>query len=102
MRYNKNIYFFEIFSLVFYFLITQSMQGGTIFAFIDSQNLNKSIQKQGWQLDYARFRVYLKEKYQVQKAFLFYGYLERYKKMYSFLERCGYSIIFKPTVFGPE
>jgi hypothetical protein len=33
------------------------------FAFIDSQNVNLSIQGLGWKLDFARFRVYLKEKY---------------------------------------
>lgn len=71
------------------------MQGGNNFAFIDSQNLYKSIEKQGWKLDFGRFRIYLKEKYGVRQAFLFYGYLERFKAMYEFLEKCGYAIIFK-------
>ncbi len=44
-------------------------------AFIDSQNLNLSIQSLGWKLDFARFRVYLKEKYGVDKAFLFIVYI---------------------------
>ncbi len=35
------------------------------FAFIDSQNLNLSIRALGWRLDFRRFRVYLKEKYEV-------------------------------------
>ena len=42
-----------------------------IYAFIDSQNLNLSILEQGWQLNFARFRVYLKDKYKVGKIFLF-------------------------------
>lgn len=33
-----------------------------IYAFIDSQNLNLAIIEQGWKLDFARFRVYLKDK----------------------------------------
>ncbi len=33
------------------------------YAFIDSQNLNLNIRNQGWILDFARFRVYLKEKH---------------------------------------
>ena len=41
------------------------------YAFIDSQNLNLSIQKLGWKLDYRRFRVYLSEKYAVKKAYMF-------------------------------
>ena len=36
------------------------------YAFIDSQNLNLSIQKLGWKLDYRKFRVYIAEKYAVQ------------------------------------
>lgn len=78
------------------------MIGGNNFAFIDNQNLNKSIRRQGWQLDYARFRVFLQEKYKVTKAFLFLGYLEKYQNLYSFLEECRYIIIFKPTILGPN
>lgn len=46
------------------------------FAFIDSQNLNLSIRAMGWKLDFKRFRTYLKDKYDVSKAFLFIGYIE--------------------------
>ena len=35
------------------------------YAFIDSQNLNLAIRDLGWILDFKKFRVYLKEKYQV-------------------------------------
>jgi len=47
------------------------------YAFIDSQNLYLSIQEQGWLLDCGRFRVYLKYKYGIIKAFLFLGYLDK-------------------------
>ena len=49
-------------------------------------------------MDYARFRTYLGDKYGVSRAFLFYGYIEQYKKLYEFLERCGYNLIFKPVL----
>jgi uncharacterized LabA/DUF88 family protein len=78
------------------------MQGGHNFAFIDSQNLNKSIEKQGWTLDYQRFRIYLKEKYDIQEAFLFFGYLKNHQATYHSLKKWGYKIIFKPVVFGPN
>ena len=68
------------------------------YAFIDSQNLNLAIRDQGWILDFKRFRVYLKDKYKVLKAFLFLGYVEKNNKMYSFLESVGYYCIFKPTL----
>ena len=68
------------------------------YAFIDSQNLNMSIRRQGWILDFARFRIYLKEKYGARKAFLFIGYIEENTKLYDFLTRTGYTCIFKPTL----
>ncbi len=68
------------------------------YAFIDSQNLNLNIRNQGWILDFARFRVYLREKYGVKKAFIFVGYIEANKKMYDFLNSTGYVCIFKPTL----
>jgi len=46
-----------------------------IYAFIDSQNLNLAIKDRGWDLDFAKFRVYLKDKYRVSKTFLFIGYV---------------------------
>ena len=68
------------------------------YAFIDSQNLNLNIRNQGWILDFARFRLYLKEKYGVNRAFLFVGYVEENKKMYEYLNRTEYVCIFKPTL----
>lgn len=44
------------------------------YAFIDSQNLNLSILRQGWKLDFSRFRQYLKDKYNVKEAYIFIGY----------------------------
>lgn len=45
------------------------------YAFIDSQNLNLGIKELGWKLDFRKFRIYLKEKYEVEKSYLFIGYL---------------------------
>lgn len=69
-----------------------------IYAFIDSQNLNLGVRSQGWQLDFKRFRIYLKDKYKVEKAFLFIGYIKKNKPLYIHLEKSGYELIFKPTV----
>lgn len=68
------------------------------YAFIDSQNLNLSIQALGWRLDFRRFRVYLKEKYGVAKAFLFIGYVEGNNELYKHLQDAGFICIFKPTL----
>lgn len=67
------------------------------FAFIDSQNLNLSIQRLGWKLDFGRFRRHLEEKYHVRKAYLFIGFLEGQQNMYRALQEKGYILIFKPT-----
>lgn len=69
-----------------------------IYAFIDSQNLNLSILEQGWQLDFARFRVYLRDKYKVDKAFLFLGYMSKNERLYAYLREAGYILVFRPTL----
>jgi len=69
-----------------------------IFVFIDSQNLNLGIRDQGWKLDFARFRIYLKDKYRAKKAFLFIGYISGNEALYAFLQKAGYKLVFKPTL----
>ncbi len=68
------------------------------YAFIDSQNLNLAIRDQGWQLDFGRFRKYLKDKYGVSKAYLFIGYVPTLQPLYTKLQEQGYILIFKPTL----
>ncbi len=79
-----------------------------IFAFIDSQNLNLSVQNdiirhgkkvyKGWALDFARFFIYIRAKYQVKRAFLFIGYRKEYESLYKHLAAAGFDLIFKPTL----
>jgi len=69
-----------------------------VYAFIDSQNLNVSIQERGWKLDWTAFRQYLADKLGVTKAFLFIGYVPGNETMYSILQQQGYILIFRPTV----
>jgi len=68
------------------------------FAFIDSQNLNLSIQELGWKLDHKKFRTYLREKYGVTKAFLFIGFISGNNDLYAALQEAGFVCIFKPTL----
>lgn len=69
-----------------------------IYAFIDSQNLHLAIQEAGWNIDFRLFRVYLKEKYGVSKAYLFMGYVPKNEGLYNYLKKQDYQIIFKPTL----
>ena len=71
------------------------------YAFIDSQNMNLGVQQLGWQLDFARFRRYLQDKYRVTKAFLFIGYINKNRRLYDFLEQAGYEVIYKTVVQNP-
>lgn len=68
------------------------------YAFIDSQNLNLEIQRLGWKLDFRKFRIYLKEKYTIKKAFLFIGYIHGNQALYNSLQEWGYILIFKPVL----
>jgi uncharacterized LabA/DUF88 family protein len=70
----------------------------TVYAFIDSQNLNLGTQSAGWKLDYSKFRNYLRTKYFVTKAFIFIGYIEKNVKLYQFLKNARYILIFKPVL----
>ena len=68
------------------------------YAFIDAQNLKLGVERLGWKLDYKRFRVYLREKYHVTKAYLFIGYLPGNENLYRALQEHGYLLIFKPIL----
>lgn len=68
------------------------------YAFIDSQNLNLGVQKMGWKLDWRKFRAYLKDQYNVEKAFMFIGYLPGNEKLYDQMHDLGYLIVLKPTL----
>lgn len=72
------------------------------YAFIDSQNLNLAVLEQGWKLDWGKFRLYLKHKHKVTKAFLFIGYIATNETLYTFLQNKGYILIFKPTLRLPS
>lgn len=68
------------------------------YAFIDSQNLNLGVRSQGWVLDFVRFRRFLKDKYGVEKAYLFIGFVPGNQMLYAELQKAGYICVFKPTL----
>jgi len=68
------------------------------YAFIDSQNLNLGVRSLGWRLDYRKLRLFLKNKYNVEKAFMFIGMVANNQQLYTELQSAGFILIFKPTV----
>ena len=73
-----------------------------VYAFIDSQNLNLGVRSQGWKLDFKKFRLYLKNKYRVEKAYLFIGMIPGNEQLYTNLADSGYQLVFKPTISYTE
>jgi len=67
------------------------------YAFIDAQNLNLGIRDLGWEIDYKKFRLYLKNKYDVKCAFMFLGYVPTNQRLYTALQKAGFLLIYKPV-----
>ncbi len=68
------------------------------YAFIDSQNVNLGVKDLGWKLDWGKFRTYLREKYGVETAYMFIGYVEENQDLYLSLQKSGFVLVFKETL----
>lgn len=69
-------------------------------AYIDAANLDKALKLTlNWKMDYARFRVFLSEKYKVERAYIFIGLVSKYKNLYTYLQECGFELIFKDVLY---
>lgn len=67
-------------------------------AYIDNQNLFMATHnaKEPWDIDMRRLRIYLSEKYNVDKAYLFMGvYQEKQSELYTLFQNLGYILIFR-------
>jgi len=71
-------------------------------AYIDGANLHKGVKELGWDFDYGRFRVWLKDKYKVTHAYLFLGFIPKYKNLYTKLQEQGYTLVFKDVTYGSD
>ncbi len=60
--------------------------------------MNRGIKEQDWELDYKKFRLYLKNKYNVSQAFIFIGLVQNNQPLYTMLQQAGFILIFKPTI----
>lgn len=69
------------------------------YAFIDGQNLYLSTTNRKdnpWEIDLCRFRVYLREKYNITKAFYFMGCLMGDRNdLYEKIQNAGYILVFR-------
>lgn len=72
------------------------------FAYIDGTNLHKAIKELGWDLDYTRFRIWLKHKYKISRAYIFLGRIPKNQSLYTFLQEAGFILIFKETTYDGD
>lgn len=72
------------------------------FAFIDGANLHNGVKELGWNLDYKRFRIWLKDKYSITRAYIFIGLIPKNKELYTFLQEAGFTLIFKEITCDGE
>lgn len=65
-------------------------------AFIDAQNLRMGTLEDNWEIDYKKFRVYLKDKYKVEEAYYFIGWLNpELRSLYTNLQKSGFILVFR-------
>ena len=65
-------------------------------AFIDGQNLYLATRCCGWGINHKKFRTYLKDKYKVDNAYYFIGYVhETNQVLYNDLQKAGFILQFK-------
>ena len=81
----------------------------TNYAFIDGQNLYMGTAKmevEPWEIDLARFRVYLEKKYDVSIAYYFLGYVqEANQELYDEIQKAGFILKFRehnPAMMGKK
>ena len=72
-------------------------------AYVDEANLDRALRNQlGWKLDYRKFRVWLTEKYRVERAYIFIGLIPKYKNLYKYFQDCGFELAFKDVIYQKD
>ncbi len=66
--------------------------------YIDGNNLYRSAKELDFEIDYKKFRGWLRQKYNPNKVYLFIGLVPERVKFYEYLQSCGYVLVFKQTV----
>ena len=72
---------------------------GNNYAFIDGANLHKGVSSSNWNLDYRRFRVWLKDKFGITNAYIFIGLIPGKKDLYTSLQEMGYVLVYKEVTY---
>lgn len=74
----------------------QAMARENNIAFIDGQNLHLGITSANWKFDLKKFRVFLRDKYHIEEAYYFLGYVtEGEDYFYNALQKAGFIVSFR-------
>lgn len=70
------------------------------YCYIDGQNLHLGTASAdpAWHVDLYKFRVYLREKYHVEKAFYYLGYVQeglKIEQLYENIQNAGFILVFR-------
>lgn len=71
-------------------------------AYIDGANLYKGIESLLWNLDYRKFRSWIRQKFNVTDAHIFMGLIPRYANLYTSLQNIGYKLVFKEVIYDGD
>lgn len=66
--------------------------------YIDGNNLYRSAKELGFEIDYKKFRGWLRQKYNPKNVFIFIGLVPERVAYYEYLQRSGYILVFKQTI----
>ncbi len=70
--------------------------------YIDGNNLYRSARELGFNINYRKFRNWLRQKFYAEKVYIFIGFISENIDLYKSLEDYGYILIFKQTVLSKE
>jgi len=66
--------------------------------YIDGNNLYRSAKELGYEIDYKKFRGWLRQKYNPTNIYLFIGLVPSRTSFYEYLQECGFILVFKQTI----
>lgn len=66
--------------------------------YIDGNNLYRSAKELGFDIDYKKFRGWLRQKYNANNVYLFIGLVPERVNFYEYLQSSGYILVFKQTI----
>ncbi len=70
----------------------------TVHIYIDAANLHKSSRRLGFEIDYRKFYMWIRQKYEADRVYMFFGFIDKYVNLYSRLREHGYILMFKETI----